>query len=472
MVQNANDIQSLPPKKPEVEHSSHLRMAKKFAAFASDRLIYVRSIGWHLWDGTRWAIDESGATERTLHDLFKQEWLAAFEIKDDDDRKKATQAIARCESASGIAGVLKVAATLAGLRARPQDLDAEPYLLNTPTGTLDLHDPDAGVRPHSPADRITKITRGGYDRSSPSTAWDAFLTQILPSEDVRNYLRRIVGVALLGKVVEHILVVLVGVGANGKTVTSTALSFALGDYSSTPDAGMFMQAPVSSHSAPSPGEMDLRGVRLAIISESGRDKAIDEARMKRLTGGDDITARALFKDFITFSPSHTPLLITNHLPKVSGDDPAVWRRISVIRFGVVIPADEQNGRLGEELEIEADAILTWAVDGWRDYLERGSKLDEPHEVLDETAKYRRDSDDVARFLADDHWVRLDRVDPDCKDTTGRLHAAYSLWAATEGGDEMSAKTFGKALDDKGYPVNSKTKTGRYRTGLARQNSVA
>ena len=98
--------------------------------------------------------------------------------------------------------------------------------------------------------------------------------------------------------------------------------------------------------------------------------------MKRLTGGDAIRARRMRQDFIEFAPSHTALLITNHLPKVSGDDAAIWRRLRVVPFDVVIPESEQDGTLGEQLELEADAILAWAVAGYRDYVARGG-LDEP-----------------------------------------------------------------------------------------------
>ena len=469
MIPNVTNIKPMPEPDIEVEHSAHLRMATLFEDFAAGETIYVKGIGWHHWDGTRWAIDESSMTERKLHKLFKREWIKAFDIGDEKKRKEAIQAISRCETAGGIRGVLEVAQTLAGFSTLAEELDSDPYLVNTPSGTMDLHNPDAGARPHDPADKITKITVGAYDPTAKSKTWDAFLAQVLPDPEVRAYLRRVAGLALLGKVIEHVLVFLVGVGSNGKGVTYNALDFAFGDYSGIPDAGLFMEARASNHNAASPGEMKLRGMRLAVISESGRDKAIDEARMKRLTGGDPITARDLFKPPVTFPASHTPILITNHLPTVSGDDPAVWRRIFVVRFGVIIPDEKQNGHLGEELEAEADAVLTWAVEGWRDYVACGSRLAPPKAVLNETRKYRDDSDDVGRFLSDENWIVLGA---DKKDTTGRLHAAYRIWAETEGGDDLTAKQLGKILDAKGFPVSCRDKSGRYREGLQRESCVA
>jgi hypothetical protein len=49
------------------------------------------------------------------------------------------------------------------------------------------------------------VWRAAYDPDAPGLAWTEFLQRVLPDEDVREYLQRIIGVALLGTVVEHIL---------------------------------------------------------------------------------------------------------------------------------------------------------------------------------------------------------------------------------------------------------------------------
>ena len=42
------------------------------------------------------------------------------------------------------------------------------------------------------------------------------------------------------------------------------------------------------------------------------------------------------------SPSHTPILVTNHKPIVAGDDPALWRRIRRVPFDAVVPTRTPN----------------------------------------------------------------------------------------------------------------------------------
>lgn len=144
--------------------------------------------------------------------------------------------------------------------------------------------------------------------------------------------------------------------------------------------------------------MDMRGLRLVVLSESDRGRRLAEATMKRLTGGDVIKARRTRQDFVSFEPSYTAILVTNYLPRVTRDDPAVWRRIRVIPFDVVFTEDEQDHDLDEKLRLAADEIIAWAVAGYRRYSQIG--LAEPGEVKAATTKYQQDSDTVGRFIAE------------------------------------------------------------------------
>jgi putative DNA primase/helicase len=429
--------------------SGQLRIAYVLAAFYQDRLLFVHGIGWHYWDGKRWAHDDIGAAKRGVFDVLKKALIRSLE----PEYKHLRSDVHKCESAAGVAGVLDIASALTPFAATVRDLDADPYLLNVANGTLDLRTMES--RPHTPADRITKVCRAAYDPQAPASVWPAFLTTVLPDEPVRTYLQRVTGVGLCGKVIEHILAILTGTGANGKGTFYSALLYALGDYADTAEPDLFMHRE-GAHPA---GEMALFGKRIVVVSESDENRRLAEATMKRLTGGDPITARYMRQNFVTFDPSHTALLVTNHLPRVSGDDPAIWRRIRVIPFDVVIPDDQQDGALDEKLQAEADAVLTWALTGWADYRDRG--LAEPDAVLTRTDEYKADSDAVGRFIDDECLTSS----PVLKATTSQLFEAWQTWRAKEGAAEMTSKAFGKSLDRHGYPVAGRDQHGRWRDGI-------
>lgn len=435
-------------------HSGQLRMAYRLAREFEGQLLHVTGIGWHRWDGKRWALDDIGVAKRAVITILKQ---ALAESIDDKDLRRD---VIRCESAAGIAGVLDLAAALNVFASAPRLLDVDPYLLNVANGTIDLR--TMTLRPHDPADCITRVTTAAYDPDAAAPSWSRFIDIVLPDREVRDYVQRVAGVALLGRVVEHILPILTGPGANGKGTFYGALCHALGDYASTAEPDLFMHR---SGAHPT-GEMDLLGRRLIVVSESDKDRRLAEATMKRLTGGDMIRARRMRQDFVEFRPSHTPLLVTNHLPKVSGDDPAVWRRLRVIRFDVVVPPAERDKHLDEKLAAEADAILLWALAGWRAYTERGD-LNEPASVVADTDEYRHDSDAVARFIDE----CCTTTTPALKATTGQLFAAWEKWRTNDGAESISQKAFGAALDGRGYPAEKPTNGKRWRNGIAVKSNL-
>lgn len=431
----------------EGAHSGQVRMAYRLAQQFCDRMLFVHSIGWHYWDGRRWAFDDRGAAKRAVIEVLRAALAESL-----DDKQLRTD-VRRCESAAGVTGVLDIASALKPFAATVRNLDADPYLLNVANGTLDLR--TMRLAPHSPADRLTKVTRAAYTDSPQSGDWHTFISTVLPAEDVRSYVQRHIGVALHGNVIEHVLSIWTGTGANGKTTATGGLQWALGDYASTAEPNLLLHR---SGGHPT-GEMDLMGRRLVFVAETDEGRQFAESKMKRLTGGDTIRARRMRQDFVEFTPSHTPILVTNHLPAVSGDDPAIWRRIRVVPFEVVISPEERDPELPERLQLAADEILAWAIDGWRAYQTHG--LAESEAVLKATHEYQSDSDAVGRFIEEECVTSS----PALKASTSQLFEAWHSWRGREGVPEMSRKAFGQALDRHGYPVTNKARDGRWREGI-------
>ena len=187
---------------------------------------------------------------------------------------------------------------------------------------------------------------------------------------MRAFLARTLGSALLGVVREHVLLIWYGRGANGKGTLRDAVAYALGDYAIEVPADLLLQSKHASSLAPE--RMRLKGARVAFCSEIAEGAQLDEATMKKLTGGDPVNAKLLYRNPVQFDPSHTLVMLTNHLPKVRGDDPATWRRILAVPFDNVVPEDKRDGELPERLKAAPDAVLAWLWAGWQDYQGTGS----------------------------------------------------------------------------------------------------
>ncbi len=293
---------------------------------------------------------------------------------------------------SCVAGALTLAGTEEGIAIPHDAVDADPFRLNCRNGVLDLRTGNLG--PHDPALLLSKMTGAEY-RPDADGEFAKFLADVQPEQTMRDYLARLVGQALEGRVTEHILPIFHGAGANGKSTFTTAVCAALGDNAGPADADLLTARTFDAHPT---GTADLFGLRLAVLGESDRGRHLAEGTVKRLTSTEPVKARRMREDFWSFSPSHTFLLLTNHKPVIGGTDEGIWRRLRLVPWPVVIPPEQRDLDLGDKLALELDAVLAFLVAGYRDWHARG--LADPQEVTAATHAYREESDVLSRFIAE------------------------------------------------------------------------
>jgi len=266
---------------------------------------------------------------------------------------------------------------------------------------------------------------------------------------MRTYLSRLLGHALEGRQVEHVLPILFGEGANGKSTLVDVVNLALGDYGGEAAPGLLTARSFDAH----PTETaDLFGLRLAVIQETDSGRRLAEGTVKRLTGGDRIKARRMREDFWQFDPSHTFLMVTNHKPLIAGTDEGIWRRLRLVPFDVVIPVSDRDRELPVKLKLEADAVLAWLVSGYQDWRDGG--LDEPDEVVAATNAYRAESDAVGRFLEERCATGKDAH----KVQSSALFKVWERWCIGEGEEPGTNKALTTSLQNRGYDTK-RTKAG-------------
>jgi len=435
---------------------SHQRIAARLAQHADGKALFVDGIGWHHWTGTHWAPDtRETQSHDLLSDLLQLSWVEAM-------HDQALQAdVKSAMTATGSRGVIDLASRSS--RLFTDQVDQDPYLLNCRNGTLDLHTLE--LRPHDPADRITKITGAGYDPNAAASSWDAFLASSLPDPAVRGFMQRYAGLSLIGRVIEHVMLIATGSGRNGKGVLARALSKALGDYAVTATNDLLV---TGRHGGKTAGElaaqMVLRGARFAVMSELDKNDKMNETLMKSLTGGDEITAKLMGQNFVSFMPSHSFFLQTNDLPAMDAGAEAAWTRVRVVPFDVSFKGREDHG-LEERLETELSGVLTWAVEGLRQYQQTG--LDEPDAVTASTDAYRSDNDALSRFIADCCVLH-----PAASVTTSKITEAYNQWAAVNGEPPVSSRALGKDLRQMGGISDARTNSARGLLGIGLKNDEA
>lgn len=426
-----------PPAAPvEPPHLSDVGNARRLVADHGRDLRYAPGIGWLAWDRRRFRRDTGGEVMERAKRSVAAIYAEAERCTDSADRKQLVRHALGSESASRIRAMVELAQTDPTVVVDPVHLDADPWVLNTPGGLVDLHTGEVGH--HDRAALCTKITTVTPDFDRTGERWEPFLTRALPDE-VRQYVQRAAGYSISGDVSEHALFLNHGGGGNGKSVFTETVRGSLGDYAATVPGDLLLARRSDSH----PAVMaTLHGVRLAVVAETPEGARLAEPRVKSLTGGDTVTARKMYGHYFEFEPTAHLWCHTNHRPTIKGTDNGIWRRIRLVPWTTTIPEPEQDPRLLAALVDEHPAVLAWLIAGCRSWQADGLRT--PATVTTATDRYRSDSDHLTGFL-DEATAGIDTASVSAED----LHRAYSAWCGTNGEKALSGRALGLALAERG-----------------------
>lgn len=436
---------------------------------------------WRQYDGKRWREDNGKCIERITREVvetYKEEADGLYaqvtelrkeaEAQDSEEGKaKVAERADRVEQRAkscwsfyiqvarpkGVKDIAEAASW--DLTVQQDELDADPYLLNVQNGTVDLR--TGALLPHSRRDLITKIAPCSYEPEISSELWDRFLRDAFGEDDeLLRYVQRAIGSSLIGLQLEDLILLFIGPGGTGKSTMLEAGRCAIGDYGKPVPFDIFLERKHSGGTTPELAS--LPGVRMITSAEPKENVGFDVARLKMLSGGDEVMANPKYYKPFTFNPVFTIILATNHAPKASGTDTAVWRRIRAIPFKRVIKKRDRKMRLhlsgkigGEEADPRhQQAVLAWLIQGARDYVDHG--LGEvPASVLASTEATRGEMDPLWEFL--EHECVLDAG---AWTPTDVLASAYGRHAAERGTTPVDAAAWGVAL--KGFGASPQRRT--------------
>lgn len=339
-------------------------------------------------------------------------------------------------------------------------LDGDPFLLNTPDGTFDLQLGWWHPLPHRQQDYITKITACSPGNEGEEIWQDALQTFFCGDEELIRYVQQIAGLAAIGKVYVEALVIAYGDGRNGKSTFWNTIHSVLGDYAGHLSADVLVGNPYRNTK---PEQAELKGKRLVIAAELDENRYLNTSLVKQLCSTDVIYAEKKYKAPSSFEPSHTLILYTNHLPRVSVGDEGTWRRLIVIPFHAVIEGESDIKNYSDYLVQHAGpAVLKWVMEGARSIMENQFHLEAPKAVQQAILGYRSGNDWLTEFveecciLGDDREVR-----------SGELYQRYRMFCGVNGEKPKRNSDFNAGLHRLGLEVVKKH-DGNYIKGISLQ----
>jgi putative DNA primase/helicase len=384
--------------------------ALAFAEQHKDKLRYCHDGGrWYVWTNGYWQPNRTGKAFTWARELVRRQ-----------NRGLSSKVRAVTGKAAFAGAVERYAQRDEALAVTIDTWDADPWMLGTPGGVVDLRTGE--MRPGRQDDFITKLTSvTPAAKGAECPLWRSFLQQATGKDQgLIDMLRLWSGYSLTGVTREHALLFIHGPGGNGKSVFINTLAWILGDYHRTAPMDTFVASQGDRH--PTDLAM-LTGARLVTASETEEGREWAESRINSVTGGDDITARFMRQDFFTYRPQFKLTIIGNHKPVLKNINDAAKRRFNIVPF--VLKPEVPDRELENKLRGEAPAILRWMIDGCVMWQKTG--LVRPEIVVSATKDYFEDQNVIGRWIAE-HCV----LEPSASSKLGDLSNACRQWASFEG----------------------------------------
>jgi P4 family phage/plasmid primase-like protien len=413
------------------------------------RYRWAAGLGWMQWNGKVW----TECTDATVMEDIRQWAMAGFQRVLDQQRAEPNKDLRSqmdgwrgALAASKLGNLLKLSRGI--LESAATDFDYDPDALNCQNGILDLR---TGVlTPHDPDRLMTKITGCDYVPGARHPDWDTALEAV--PDDVVDYFQIRNGQAITGHTPpDDVILICQGGGSNGKSSIMDTLAKAAGTRGGYHTA-VAHRALLGNASENHPTEMmDFLGARLAVLEETPEAKKLDVNRVKQLAGTEQITARKMRQDSVTFKATHTLIINTNHRPLVEESDHGTWRRLQMLTFPFTFrkpgeactgpydkPGDQMlRQRLRTDDGPRTEAALAWLVEGARKWYAAGQIMPPaPKQVEKDTLSWRKESDLILSFIGD-----VLTFDWNSHILARELHEVFNKYLADKGHREWTDRTF-------------------------------
>jgi putative DNA primase/helicase len=398
------------------ENLTDLGNAARLVARHGERLKYVdMENDWKIYDGQRWRTDTTREVYRLAHETLEGVTQYAATLADKHQRDPLLKHAMKSESNYGIAAMVSQARNL--VPGTLDEFDVDPFLFNCANGTINLR--TGALQPHRIENKCSMMSPAEFMPGATHPVWEKFLNDSMGGDqELIGFLQRAVGYSLTGDTREKRLFFVYGPTNSGKSTFLEAVKGVIGPYTRTAGFSTFVEQLTEKTRE---DIARLHGGRFVSATESREGQSLDGEVVKSITGGDTIAARFLYKGTFEFKPQFKLWLASNHRPRVSADDGAMWSRILVVPFEFTVPEKQKDPGIKEclvDIHEAGPAILAWAVAGCLAW-QRGG-LQPPSKVAKATEEYKNEMDVMSCFLKE--W---------CEEAAGYEVEARALLAAAK-----------------------------------------
>jgi P4 family phage/plasmid primase-like protien len=439
-------------------HCTDSGNAERLIDYCGDRVRYCASdTAWYVYDGLRWAQDTTLHIEDLAGEALRGIYDETRNAGDSDLRQKLGRWALASEAAARRRAAVEIARSDRRLAIRPSDLNRDGWLLNCLNGTLDLRCGE--LRPHDPADLISKLAPVPYDPAASSKLWVRVLAEATGhDEDYLRHIQRFLGYCLTAEVSAEYFAVAIGGTETTKSTVLGPVRKVMGDYAADVEPETFCTR--DRVGSTRDDLLRLAGVRLALIPEADKRRHLDEAMLKRFVSGEGWPVRGVYQRDRDLHPVAKVVFHTNEMPQMSDDDDAVWRR--ALSWPFTHRPEHIDTTIKPtllDLSVSGPAILAWLVEGCRAWqhaggakkgLGRATTVDQAKDALRRSMNPLADFFDEVCVFDEPLWC-----------SRSRLRTAYTDWCkAGNARRPIGTREFNTRLRSRGVIDQTGTEHGR------------
>jgi len=246
------------------------------------------------------------------------------------------------------------------------------------------------------------------------------LTDIMPDKNERKYLLKIISTGLVGKNPIEEFYIWIGNGANGKGLLRDLIKMTLGEFFDSMEVDYLEKTKHGGHANQADEIMARKkNCRMCITTEPESDIKLRTARLKQLSGNDQVQVRFLHKTLFNFTPKFKLIIQTNNEPEIKGFDGGIKRRLRFIKFNTKFvdnPRRENEKKIDRELKEKIKnikyglAFFHILKKYYKMVVDDNYKIELPPRVKNDTAEYLEDNDPITQFINAELIITNDKKD--------------------------------------------------------------
>lgn len=392
----------LQPKNSSNSKSDHLTLARNVIdQVGTNKLLATASHIW-MWDnGGVWNPIDERVLEQRIHNHMESEGLSI---------KRGT--------------VKAVSATIqTEIFSSQHEWDQGNDIINFKNGELIWTGNSWQIQKHNRSNFCTTQIPHTYDVNAKCPRFYQFLCEVFEGdsdmEDKILLILELLGYTLVANTKMETFVILVGSGANGKSVLLDLIRMLVGDKNvAAVQPAAFNNSFQRAH---------LHNKLANLVTELGEGKEIADAELKAIASGELTTAEHKYGHPFNFRPYCTCWFGTNHLPHTRDFSNALFRRAKIIQFNrTFVYGQNADPNLKSKLVSEIPGIIHLALWAYGEVLKRNS-FTEPSSCAKAKHEWRIDVDQAAQFITE-----MCELVPGSIITSQEFYAAYKRWAENMG----------------------------------------